>query len=135
MKGRVACLFTDHELVLTELLVSNELSGLEVQEIAAVMSGFVFQQKSNDEPQAVVSESLTKAKEAIQSIAKRVGLVQHDCGLKEAVQDFVDEIKFGLVDVALEWAKGTVTKSVNLIVLFYIQLHSYVCSLFIKWSK
>lgn len=49
MKGRVACLFTDHELVLTELLVSNELSSLSVQEIAAIMSGFVFQQKLNEQ--------------------------------------------------------------------------------------
>ncbi|KAI1305255.1 Helicase SKI2W [Halotydeus destructor] len=107
MKGRVACLFTDHELVLTELLLSNELSALEVEEVAAIMSGFVFQVKLSGDAQPNLTPNLANAKKAIEEIAEHVGKTQQACGLKEACADFVEALKFGLVEVAHQWAKGT----------------------------
>lgn len=45
MKGKVACLISENELVITDLLVENFLHHLSPEEIAAVMSTFMFQQK------------------------------------------------------------------------------------------
>ena len=50
MKGRVACLMSEHELVITEMLMDNLLSDLTPEEIAALLSAFVFQQKVEEEP-------------------------------------------------------------------------------------
>lgn len=45
MKGKVACLISENELVITDLLVENFLHDLTPEEIAALMSCFMFQQK------------------------------------------------------------------------------------------
>lgn len=39
-------------------------------------------------------------------IAERVGTIQRECGLEQTVDDFVDSLKFGLVDVVHSWAGG-----------------------------
>ena len=47
-KGRTACLFKEHELVMTEMIFENLLEKLDVKETAAVLSGFVYQDKCKD---------------------------------------------------------------------------------------
>jgi len=42
-----------------------------------------------------------------------IGSVQIDCGMREAVEDFVETLKFGLVEVVYEWAKGTSFKDIT----------------------
>jgi len=42
----------------------------------------------------------------IREIAEKIGQTQQACGLKEAIGDFVDQFKFGLVEVIYEWANG-----------------------------
>ena len=76
--------------------------------MAAIMSGFVFQQKLVGDALPTLSENLTKIKDIIEDIARNIGQHQQASGLKETVDDFVENIKFGLVEVAHEWAKGTV---------------------------
>lgn len=44
LKGRVACELHTQEVLLTELLFQNILSGLKPAEIVALLSCFVFQQ-------------------------------------------------------------------------------------------
>jgi antiviral helicase SKI2 len=50
LKGRIACLMSEHELVITEMLMNNVLGDLTKEEIAGLLSCFVFQQKTNCEP-------------------------------------------------------------------------------------
>ena len=44
LKGRVACELHAQEVLVTELLFQNTLSGMEPAEIAALLSSVVFQQ-------------------------------------------------------------------------------------------
>lgn len=132
LKGRVACevwnavcffgLFfiyfqinSANELVLTELILENMLAGYEPEEIVALLSCFVFQEKSDVEP--LLSPKLETGRDAIIDISERIGRVQdlH----KVAVEDLRSNLKFGLVEVVYEWAKGMV--SFNEIKKYYDQ--------------
>ena len=50
LKGRVACEISNHELLITELILENALTDLPPAEIAAVLSCVVFEQKRCSEP-------------------------------------------------------------------------------------
>lgn len=61
MKGNVACEISNHELLITELVLRNALNDLQPAEIAALLSCFVYQgKKENQEPQ--LTASLKKVK-------------------------------------------------------------------------
>ena len=49
LKGRVSCEISNHELVLTELVFDNMFSTLEPEEIVALLSCTVFQNKIDDD--------------------------------------------------------------------------------------
>ena len=49
LKGRIACLMSEHELVITEMLMDNVLEGMTPEEIAALFSAFVFQHSKTKE--------------------------------------------------------------------------------------
>ncbi|KAJ7750230.1 antiviral helicase [Mycena metata] len=103
LKGRVACeINSANELVLTELILENTLANYEPEEVVALLSCFVFQEKTDVEP--VISPRLEEGRAAILAISDRVGRIQdlH----KVAVEDFRSNLKFGLVEVVYEWAKG-----------------------------
>ena len=104
MKGKVACEMGSHELMITELVFHNVLTELQPAEIAAVLSCLVFQQKTSYEPQMI--PVLEKGRDRIREIAEKIARTQQACGLKEVVADYVDQFKFGLVEVVHEWAKG-----------------------------
>jgi antiviral helicase SKI2 len=104
MKGKVACLMSEHELTITELLVANVLGPLSPEEIASVISAFVFQQKTpNESPN--LSPNLEKAKTDVEAIHKRIESVEKKCNLKQ--YEFNESLKYGLMEVVYEWAKGT----------------------------
>lgn len=111
LKAKVACLMSVHELVITEMLVENMLSDCTSAEIAALLSVFVYQQKQLDTD--VVQEEkrpTTKLERKcleLKRIAEKVGIIQRECGLEQSVEDFVDTLKFGLVEVVHSWAEGS----------------------------
>ncbi|KAG5731038.1 hypothetical protein E4T56_gene15574 [Termitomyces sp. T112] len=103
LKGRVACeINSANELVLTELILENTLANYEPEEVVALLSCFVFQEKTDVEP--VIPPKLEEGRDAILAISDRVGRVQDYH--KVAVEDFRSSLKFGLVEVVYEWAKG-----------------------------
>jgi len=103
LKGRVACeINSANELVLTELILENTLASYEPEEVVALLSCFVFQEKTEVEP--VVPIKLEEGREAILAISRRVGSVQDRH--KVPVEDFRSNLKFGLMEVVYEWAKG-----------------------------
>lgn len=109
VKGQVACLFSEHEVVMTEIIFDNVLRELEPEEIAAVLSGFVYQQKEDNPPPNPKVEQL---KTRVIEVARRVGLLQQKYGMMQCAQDFVDELHFGLMSVTYEWAQGKALKDV-----------------------
>ncbi|KAI0718916.1 antiviral helicase [Cerioporus squamosus] len=102
LKGRVACeINSANELVLTELILENTLAAYEPEEVVALLSCFVFQEKTEVEP--VIPPKLQEGLVAVMAIAERVEAVQtrHNA----LVEDF-RALKPGLVEVVYEWAKG-----------------------------
>ncbi|KAJ3171371.1 hypothetical protein HDU87_008328 [Geranomyces variabilis] len=112
LKGRVACeINTADELILTELILENVLADYEPAEMVALLSCFVFQEKTQSAP--VLTPRLDKGVKAIVAIAERVADVQRSCGLDVRREDALANVKFGLVEVVHEWAKGLPFKHIT----------------------
>ncbi|XAR60693.1 RNA helicase [Bertholletia excelsa] len=107
IKGRVACeMNSGEELICTECLFENQLDDLEPEEAVAIMSAFVFQQKNTSE--ASLTPKLALAKQRLYDTAIRLGELQAHFNVQINPQEYAQEnLKFGLVQVVYEWAKGT----------------------------
>ncbi|WRX33604.1 DEAD/DEAH box helicase domain - like 8 [Theobroma cacao] len=107
LKGRVACeMNSGEELICTECLFENQLDDLEPEEAVALMSAFVFQQKNTSEPS--LTSKLSQAKKRLYDTAIRLGNLQAGFKLQITPEEYAKEnLKFGLVEVVYEWAKGT----------------------------
>ncbi|KAG8387912.1 hypothetical protein BUALT_Bualt02G0070700 [Buddleja alternifolia] len=107
IKGRVACeMNSGEELICTECLFENQLNDLEPEEAVAIMSAFVFQQKNTSEPS--LTPKLSQAKKRLYDTAIRLGELQAGFKVQIDPQEYAQEnLKFGLVEVVYEWAKGT----------------------------
>lgn len=87
--------------------MENTLADYEPAEIAALLSAFVFQDKTDVKP------NLTPALEAgidkVITISEKVNRLQTDHQVilaSEESNDFVSKPRFGMVEVVHEWAKG-----------------------------
>ena len=95
------------ELVLTELILENTLADFEPEEIVALLSAFVFQEKTDVEP--TLTSRLEIGRDSIIGISEKVNAfqTQHQVILSsDDSNDFVSRPRFGLVEVVYEWAKG-----------------------------
>lgn len=90
--------------MLTELILENMLGGYEPEEVVALLSCFVFQEKTDGEP--ILAARLESGRDAILAIADRVGRVQDSH--KVVAEEHRTNLKFGLIEVVYEWAKGMV---------------------------
>jgi antiviral helicase SKI2 len=108
LKGKVACeIHTADELVLTELVLENVLADYEPEEIVALLSSFVFQEKTDTEP--TLTANLERGKAEIIKISERVNNVQTVHQVIQSADDsndFVSRPRFGMVEVVYEWARG-----------------------------
>lgn len=108
IKGKVACeIHSADELVLTELILENVLADFEPEEIVALLSAFVFQEKAEGEP--TLSPHLQKGRETIVAISEKVNAfqTQHQVILSsDDSNNFVSQARFGLMEVVYEWARG-----------------------------
>ncbi|KAK3937586.1 NUC185 domain-containing protein [Diplogelasinospora grovesii] len=123
LKGKVACeIHSGDELVLTELILDNVLAEYEPAEIAALLSAFVFQEKTETVPS--LPSSLERGIKTVAAISEKVNAVQV---LHQVVQlgdenpnrngnnnsNDVNGLKFGLVEVVYEWARGMSFKNIT----------------------
>lgn len=108
LKGKVACeVHTADELVLTELVLENVLADYEPEEIVALLSAFVFQEKTDVEP--TLTANLERGRDKIIEISEHVNQIQTFYQVilsADDSNDFVSRPKFGMVEVVYEWAKG-----------------------------
>jgi len=93
-----------NELILTELILENTLANYDPEEVVALLSGFVFQEKADAE--LAIPPKLSEGIEAIIDIADRVLRVQEHHQI--SAEEFRSTLKFGLVEVVYEWAQGMV---------------------------
>ena len=90
---------------MTELILENTLASYEPEEVVALLSAFLFQEKTDVEP--VLPPKLQEGRDAIVSITDRVNAVQDRH--KVPGDSFRSTLKFGLMEVVYEWAKGMVS--------------------------
>lgn len=115
LKGKVACeVHSGDELVLTELILENVLADFEPAEIAALLSAFVFQEKTQVEP--VLTGNLERGRDIIVAISEKVNDVQTRLQVIQGADDsndFVSRPRFGLMEVVYEWARGMSFKNIT----------------------
>ncbi|CCG81462.1 Antiviral helicase SKI2 [Taphrina deformans PYCC 5710] len=107
LKGRVACeINSAHELILTELILDNTLAEYTCEEIVALMSAFVFEERTDNEPN--LSPRLVAGRGMIVEMARRVNTVQerHQVLTAGSGDEFEESPRFGLMEVCYEWARG-----------------------------
>ncbi|KAG0652279.1 ATP-dependent RNA helicase [Hyphodiscus hymeniophilus] len=106
LKARVACEISTgdgHELLLSELLFNRFFNELSPEMCAAVLSCFIFEEKSKNEQ---LREELQKPFKEIQAQARIIAKVSQESKLKVNDQEYVDSFKFQLMEVVLAWAQG-----------------------------
>lgn len=83
------------------------LADFEPEEIVAVLSAFVFQEKTDNVP--TLTPHLESGRDTIISISEKVNAIQtqHQVILSsDDSNDFTSQSRFGLVEVVYEWARG-----------------------------
>ncbi|EGZ78080.1 antiviral helicase [Neurospora tetrasperma FGSC 2509] len=115
LKGKVACeIHSGDELVLTELILENVLADYEPAEIAALLSAFVFQEKTDMVPN--LTSNLERGQKTIIELSEKVNAVQtlHQVILSsDEGSDFASKPRFGLMEVVYEWARGMSFKNIT----------------------
>lgn len=106
LKGRIARTMSDHEVVLTEVLVGDVLFKCKPNEVAALLSVFVYQGKAEDNENAKIPLSLQEIMQQFLTLVTDVGKVRRECGFDEDPAIFCDQYNRGLVNIVYHWASG-----------------------------
>lgn len=106
LKARVACeISTGDELMLSELLFNGFFNKLTPEQVAAVLSVFVFEEKSKETP-ALTREELAGPLKEIQAQARIVAKVSQESKLAVNEDEYVQSFHWELMEVIYEWANG-----------------------------
>lgn len=114
VKGRVACeISTGDELLLTELIFSAAFTSLKVDQINALLSCFVFQEKSggkddDDGKNLRLKEELAGPWRIIQEAARRIYAVAQESNLtgEYTESEYLQQLRPELMDVVYAWSRG-----------------------------
>ncbi|KAF8474944.1 rRNA-processing arch domain-containing protein [Kalaharituber pfeilii] len=106
LKARVACeISSGDELLLTELLFNRVFNELTPEQCAALLSCFVFEEKSNETP--ALKEELAKPFRDLQSQARLIAKISQESKLNVVEEEYVEKFKHTLMDVVYSWAHGS----------------------------
>ena len=111
LKGRVASAISTscNELLVTELIFTNVFKGMNAGQIAALLSCFIYEEKSNLEKQEEhIRKELEQPFRLLKDSAKRVADAMNEANALEdmTVQEFVDQYNPGLMEIVYEWVNG-----------------------------
>ena len=105
LKGRVACeISSGDELVLTEMIFNGTFSDLGPEQCAALLSCFVFDEKSKETPS--LGPELQVPYNSLIDIAKRIAQISRHCKLNITSDEYVGKFRCELMDVVYHWCKG-----------------------------
>ncbi|KAK9246025.1 rRNA-processing arch domain-containing protein [Lipomyces tetrasporus] len=105
VKGRVACeISTGDELMLTEMIFNGVFNDLAPEQIAALLSCFVFQEKSKETPK--MTAELAKPLRDLKETARRIAKISRESKLEISEDDYVEGFKSSLMEVVHSWAQG-----------------------------
>ncbi|XP_040571158.1 exosome RNA helicase MTR4 [Lepeophtheirus salmonis] len=105
MKGRIACeLGTADELLLTEMIFNGVFQPLTHAQCAAILSCFVFDEKSDCMPK--LTEELSGPLRQMQDLARRIAKVSKEAKIEIEEDEYVEKFKPYMMDVVHAWCKG-----------------------------
>ncbi|PFH51650.1 hypothetical protein AMATHDRAFT_58791 [Amanita thiersii Skay4041] len=105
MKGRVACeISTGDELLLTELIFNGGFNPLSPEQSAALLSCFVFQEKS--EQPVKLKEELAAPLRVMQEFARQIAKIAKESKLSIDEDEYVSSFKVELMDAVIQWCRG-----------------------------
>ncbi|VDM48694.1 unnamed protein product [Toxocara canis] len=103
-KGRVACeISAADELLLTEMLFGGQFSQLTPEQMAALLSCFVFEEKANV---TKVAEELSGILRVMQDYARRIAKITKESKLDIDEDKYVESFKPHMMDVVHDWCSG-----------------------------
>ncbi|OQD68330.1 hypothetical protein PENPOL_c003G05735 [Penicillium polonicum] len=106
LKARVACeISTGDELMLSELLFNGFFNNLTAEQIASVMSCFVFEEKVKEAP-ALAKDELAKPLKEIQAQARIIAKVSQESKMAVNEDEYVQSFHWELMEVIYEWTQG-----------------------------
>ncbi len=106
LKARVACeISTGDELLLSELLFNRFFNELSPEQCAAVLSCFIFEEKSNDT--TPLKDELARPFREIQAQARIIAKVSQESKLAINEDEYVQTFKHQLMEVVFAWAHGS----------------------------
>ena len=121
MKARVACeISTGDELMLSELLFNRFFNELTPEQCAALLSCFIFEEKSHEEVQ--LKEELAKPYREILAQARTIAKVSSECKVLLNEDDYVKSFKYELMEVVYAWTHGAPFATIWYVLLF-VMLH------------
>ena len=104
LKARVACeISTGDELLLSELLFDRFFNELSPEMCAAVLSCFIFEEKSEA---PALKEELAKPFREIQAKARIIAKTSQESKLPLVEDEYVQTFKYELMEVVYAWAHG-----------------------------
>jgi len=95
---------TGDELLLTEMIFNGVFNDLSSEHCAALLSCFVFQEKS--EQPLKLTEDLAAPLRKLQEIARRIAKVAQESKLPVVEDEYVSSFKVELMDCVLRWCRG-----------------------------
>ena len=106
LKARVACEISStegHELLLSELLFNRFFNELSPELCAAILSVFIFDERLEATP---IPDELMKPFTQIQAQARIIAKVSQESKLDVNEEEYVQGLKWQLVETVYTWAKG-----------------------------
>ncbi|GAA5995397.1 ATP-dependent RNA helicase MTR4 [Rhodotorula paludigena] len=104
-KGRVACeISSGDELLLTELVFAGAFNTLTPQQCAALLSCFVFDEKS--EQTSKLGQELAAPLRTMQEAARRIAKIAIESKLPLVEDEYVASFKPELMDAVFAWCNG-----------------------------
>ncbi|ORY47189.1 rRNA-processing arch domain-domain-containing protein, partial [Leucosporidium creatinivorum] len=104
-KGRVACeISSGDELLLTEMVFNGVFNDLTPQQVAALLSCFVFDEKS--EQTSKLKDELAGPLRVMQEAARRIAKIAIESKLPLVEEEYVASFKPELMDAVFSWCNG-----------------------------
>lgn len=105
LKGRVACeISSGDELLLTELIFNGNFNELTPAQCAALLSCFVFQERSKEAPR--LKPELAEPLKHMQEMASKIAKVSKESKIEIVEKDYVESFRSELMEVVYEWCRG-----------------------------
>jgi ATP-dependent RNA helicase DOB1 len=106
VKGRVACeISTCDELLVTELMFSGMFNELSAEQVVAVLSTLVFEERP-EKKKSIIRDELQGPFRQLQESARRVANAQKDARLPVDVEEYVAKFQPQMMEVVFAWCTG-----------------------------